>query len=60
MSLNISRTTIRAATQDLEGDGVIKRQRAAGATITHHVGHEALALRRRVAVPEAIRRPCPK
>jgi DNA-binding GntR family transcriptional regulator len=48
-ALNVSRTTIRAAAQDLEGDGVIKRQRAAGATINHHVGHEALALRRRVA-----------
>jgi DNA-binding GntR family transcriptional regulator len=48
-ALNVSRTTIRATAQDLERDGVIKRQRAAGATINHHVGHEALALRRRVA-----------
>jgi DNA-binding GntR family transcriptional regulator len=48
-ALKVSRTTIRAAAQDLERDGVIKRQRAAGATINHHVGHEALALRGRVA-----------
>ena len=48
-SLNVSRTTIRSAAQDLERDGVITRTRSVGAIINQHVGHETLALGRRVA-----------
>jgi GntR family transcriptional regulator len=46
--LNVSRTTIRAAVQDLERDGLITRRRAVGTTINEHVGPETLALQRLV------------
>lgn len=46
--LNVSRTTVRAAVQDLEREGVITRRRAVGTTINRHVGPETLALQRLV------------
>jgi GntR family transcriptional regulator len=46
--LNVSRTTVRAAFQDLERDGLITRRRAVGTTINQHVGPETLALQRLV------------
>jgi GntR family transcriptional regulator len=46
--LNVSRTTVRAAVQDLERDGLITRRRAVGTTINQHVGPETLALQRLV------------
>jgi GntR family transcriptional regulator len=47
--LNVSRTTIRAALQSLERDGLIARRRAVGTTINRHVGPSTLALHRLVA-----------
>lgn len=46
--LNVSRTTIRSAVQDLERDGLIKRRRAIGTTVNAHVGLHTLALQRLV------------
>jgi GntR family transcriptional regulator len=46
--LNVSRTTVRAAVQDLERDGLITRRRATGTVINRHVGFETLALQRLV------------
>jgi GntR family transcriptional regulator len=46
--LNVSRTTVRAAVQDLERDGLITRRRAVGTVINRHVGFETLALQRLV------------
>lgn len=45
---NVSRTTIRAALQSLEQDGVITRRRSIGTTINAHVGPSSLALQRMV------------
>jgi GntR family transcriptional regulator len=47
--LNISRTTIRAALQGLEQDGIITRRRAVGTTVNRHVGPRSLALHRLIA-----------
>ena len=44
--LNVSRTTVRAAVQGLERDGLITRRRAVGAHINSHVGVQSLALQR--------------
>lgn len=44
--LNVSRTTVRAAVQGLERDGLITRRRAVGAHINRHVGVQSLALQR--------------
>jgi GntR family transcriptional regulator len=46
--LNVSRTTIRAALQSLEKDGMVARLRAVGTTINKHVGPSALLLQRLV------------
>lgn len=46
--LHVSRTTVRAAVQDLERDGLITRRRAIGTVINRHVGFETLALQRLV------------
>lgn len=46
--LEVSRTTVRAAVQDLERDGLVTRRRATGTIINRHVGFEALALQRLV------------
>jgi GntR family transcriptional regulator len=46
--LNVSRTTVRSAVQDLERDGLVTRRRATGTVINRHVGFEALALQRLV------------
>lgn len=46
--LNVSRTTVRAAVQDLEREGLIKRRRAIGTTINAHVTPTTLALQRLV------------
>jgi GntR family transcriptional regulator len=46
--LNVSRTTVRAAVQSLERDGLISRRRAVGTTINRHVGPQTLALQRLV------------
>lgn len=46
--LNVSRTTIRAALQTLERDGVITRRRAIGTTINSHISPGTLALQRLV------------
>jgi GntR family transcriptional regulator len=47
--LNVSRTTVRSAVQDLERDGLLTRRRAIGTVINRHVGFETLALQRLVA-----------
>ncbi|WP_342661745.1 GntR family transcriptional regulator [Rhodococcus ruber] len=44
--LNTSRTTVRAAVQELERDGLVTRRRALGTLINRHVGFDALALQR--------------
>src|SRR5438874_866132 len=46
--LNVSRTTIRAALQNLERHGLIARSRAIGTTVNRHVGPATLALHRLV------------
>src|SRR3954471_7093344 len=46
--LNVSRTTVRAAVQDLEREGLIKRRRAVGTRINSHIGASTLALHRMV------------
>lgn len=46
--LKVSRTTIRAALQGLEQEGIITRRRALGTTINRHVGPSTLALQRLV------------
>jgi GntR family transcriptional regulator len=46
--LNVSRTTVRAAVQDLEREGLIKRRRAVGTRINRHIGASTLALQRLV------------
>lgn len=46
--LQVSRTTVRAALQNLERDGLIKRRRALGSAINRHVGPSVLALQRLV------------
>lgn len=46
--LNVSRTTVRAAVQDLQRDGLISRRRALGTRINDHVGSSTLALQRLV------------
>jgi GntR family transcriptional regulator len=46
--LNVSRTTVRAAVQDLEREGLIKRRRAVGTRINRHIGASTLALHRMV------------
>lgn len=46
--LNVSRTTIRSALQNLEQEGIITRRRAIGTTINHHVGPATMALQRLV------------
>lgn len=44
--LNVSRTTVRAAVQDLERDGIVTRRRAIGTRINRHVSPATLALQR--------------
>jgi GntR family transcriptional regulator len=46
--LKVSRTTVRAAVQDLERDGLVTRRRASGTVINRDVGFETLALQRLV------------
>lgn len=46
--LNVSRTTVRAAVQDLERDGIVTRRRAIGTRINRHVSPATLALQRLV------------
>ncbi|MGI5128241.1 GntR family transcriptional regulator [Pseudonocardia sp. CA-107938] len=50
----VSRTTIRAALQSLESDGVVTRRRAIGTTINSHVRRSALALQRLVSFAELL------
>jgi GntR family transcriptional regulator len=54
--LNVSRTTVRAAVQDLERDGLITRRRATGTVINRHVGFESLALQRLVGFDWLLRK----
>jgi GntR family transcriptional regulator len=54
--LNVSRTTVRAAVQDLERDGLITRKRALGTVINRHVGFETLALQRLVGFDWLLRK----
>jgi GntR family transcriptional regulator len=53
--LNVSRTTIRAAVQDLEREGLIKRRRAIGTRINRHIGASTLALQRMVGFDYLLR-----
>jgi GntR family transcriptional regulator len=53
--LNVSRTTVRAALQGLEQEGVITRRRAVGTTINRHVRPSALTLQRLVGFAELLR-----
>jgi GntR family transcriptional regulator len=53
--LNVSRTTVRAALQDLERDGLLKRRRAIGTRINQHVGASTLALQRLVGFDYLLR-----
>jgi GntR family transcriptional regulator len=53
--LNVSRTTVRAAVQDLEREGLIKRRRAVGTRINRHVGASTLALHRMVGFDYLLR-----
>lgn len=51
----VSRTTIRAALQSLEMEGVITRRRAIGTTINSHVRRSALALQRLVSFADLLK-----
>jgi GntR family transcriptional regulator len=51
----VSRTTIRAALQSLENEGVVTRRRAIGTTINSHVRRSALALQRLVSFAELLK-----
>jgi GntR family transcriptional regulator len=53
--LNVSRTTVRAAVQDLEREGLIKRRRAVGTRINPHIGASTLALQRLVGFDYLLR-----
>jgi GntR family transcriptional regulator len=53
--LNVSRTTVRAAVQDLEREGLIKRRRAVGTRINSHIGASTLALHRLVGFDYLLR-----
>ncbi len=53
--LNVSRTTVRAAVQDLERDGLLKRRRAIGTRINQHIGASTLALQRLVGFDYLLR-----
>jgi GntR family transcriptional regulator len=53
--LNVSRTTVRAALQGLEQEGVITRRRAVGTTINRHVRPSALTLQRLVGFAELLK-----
>jgi GntR family transcriptional regulator len=53
--LNVSRTTVRAAVQDLEREGLIKRRRAVGTRINQHIGASTLALHRLVGFDYLLR-----
>jgi GntR family transcriptional regulator len=53
--LNVSRTTVRAAVQDLEREGLIKRRRAVGTRINRHIGASTLALQRMVGFDYLLR-----
>jgi GntR family transcriptional regulator len=53
--LNVSRTTVRAAVQDLEREGLIKRRRAVGTRINAHIGASTLALQRMVGFDYLLR-----
>jgi GntR family transcriptional regulator len=53
--LNVSRTTVRAAVQDLEREGLIKRRRAVGTRINRHIGASTLALHRLVGFDYLLR-----
>jgi GntR family transcriptional regulator len=53
--LNVSRTTVRAAVQGLERDGLITRRRAVGAHINRHVGVQSLALQRLIGFERLLR-----
>jgi GntR family transcriptional regulator len=50
----VSRTTIRAALQSLEIEGIVTRRRAIGTTINSHVRRSALALQRLVSFAELL------
>jgi GntR family transcriptional regulator len=52
--LKVSRTTIRAALQNLEREGVVTRRRAIGTTINRHVRRSALALQRLVSFADLL------
>lgn len=52
---NVSRTTIRAALQSLEEQGVINRKRAVGTTINRHIRPSSLALQRLVGFDALLR-----
>lgn len=53
--LNVSRTTVRAALNGLQRDGLIMRRRAVGTTINHHVNVSTLALQRLVGFDRLLR-----
>lgn len=53
--LNVSRTTVRAAVQGLERDGLITRKRAVGAHINQHIGVQSLALQRLIGFERLLR-----
>lgn len=52
--LKVSRTTVRAALQSLEQDGIITRRRSIGTTINSHVRRSALALQRLVSFADLL------
>lgn len=52
---NVSRTTIRAALQSLEEQGVINRKRAVGTTVNRHIRPSSLALQRLVGFDALLR-----
>jgi GntR family transcriptional regulator len=52
---NVSRTTIRAALQSLEEQGIVTRKRAVGTTINSHIRPSALALQRLVGFDALLR-----
>lgn len=53
--LNVSRTTVRAAVQDLEREGLLKRRRALGTRINRHISASTLALQRLVGFDYLLR-----